>query len=297
MTDGTGGLACQDGGFTEGLVCCARALPGGFVKRKGFAPPRLPPCFPASTASTKPPTPSSTPANPPGVGNPPASDSLGELTRDPNAPERRGARAARVSLTSVSFPPFLSQPKKPPKILEGSFVGPVELSPPRDRHCSTTPPPPPRYPRALRTHFTAVSRSVKKEKIHGFHRPSIVTTIAPNGYTPGLTRASSIDGIGTANLLGAVSLAPYEPRAVVAAASFRKQRWLLNTNISPLSSGVSPLQHSNTPKSFSVSSVSLKCVRMHRTTRVWSTNEPLSMARRQYAAKSVPSISNSTGVP
>ena len=62
--------------------------------------------------------------------------------------------------------------------------------------------PPPTYPRAERMHLTAASRSVKKEKIQGLASPSIVTAMAPNGYTPGFIDASRIWRMGTANFEG-----------------------------------------------------------------------------------------------
>ena len=101
------------------------------------------------------------------------------------------------------------------------------------------------------------SGKVKKEKIQGLASPSMVTTMAPNGYTPGLSDASRMERIGTANFVGpGGTVAPLLEAEYVtdATVSFRKHRWLENTNMSPESSGVSPLQHSNTPRSFSVSS-------------------------------------------
>ena len=83
---------------------------------------------------------------------------------------------------------------------------------------------------------------------------------------------------------------PCPPLGVNAAASLRKHRKLLKTKISPLSSGVSPLQHSNTPSRRSFSSRSLKWCRIASATRRLSFAVPLDSARRQYAPKSAPSI-------
>ena len=53
------------------------------------------------------------------------------------------------------------------------------------------------------------------------------------------------------------------------------------------------MQHSKTPSSFSSASASLKCARTADTTRSWSRVVPLSIARRQNAARSFPAMSGS----
>ena len=142
--------------------------------------------------------------------------------------------------------------------------------------------------------MSACSRSVKKLKSHGWGTFSIVTRIAPNGYTPGFRDTSRMLAIGMANFAGAglngPLAPPCPPLGVNAAASLRKHRKLLKTKISPLSSGVSPLQHSNTPSRRSFSSRSLKWCRIASATRRLSFAVPLDSARRQYAPKSAPSI-------